>query len=92
MSLAQQTGALSLMTAHLLGISVSANAGQNSGVVISATIDKVTVGLMAPPAGNNWQYWLNQTPYGQQLLALLSAASAGGFYVGGNPVVSNFRR
>jgi hypothetical protein len=92
MNLAQQTNALNLMTAHLLALNIAANSGQPAGVVTGATIDKVSVTLQPPPDPNQWQWWLNQTPYGQQLLALLQVASAGGFcYFAGAPVVGAFR-
>ncbi|OWK47571.1 hypothetical protein FRUB_01270 [Fimbriiglobus ruber] len=41
-----------------------------------ATIDKISVTLEPPPAPNAWQYWLQSSPYGQQLLALLQVVSA----------------
>ncbi len=77
---AQQTLALNQMTAHLLYLSGLAVAGNTPGVVVGATIDKVSVTLEPPPAPNQWQWYLNQSPYGQQLLALLQVASVGGFY------------
>ncbi len=80
MSVAQQTLALNLMTAHLLTLSGLIQSGNTPGVTVGATIDKISVTLEPPPAPNQWQYWLNQTPYGQQLLALLQVASVGGFY------------
>ncbi len=93
MTLGQQTSALNLMTAHLMQLNISAAAGQATGLVQGATIDKVSVQLTPPPEVDQWQWWLNQTPYGQQLLALLQVASAGGFfYSAGAPVVGAFRR
>jgi len=80
MNLPQQTQALNLMTAHLLYLSDQIQSGSTPGVMTGATIDKVTVTLEPPPAPNQWQWWLNQSPYGQQLLALLQVASVGGFY------------
>ena len=77
---AQQTQALNLMTAHLLFLSGQIQAGNIGGVVSGATIDKVNVTLDPPPKPNQWQWFLNQTPYGQQLLALLQVVSVGGFY------------
>jgi hypothetical protein len=77
----QQTLALNLMTAHLVFLSDQVAAGETGGVVTGATIDKVSVTLEPPPSSNNWQYWLNQSPYGKQLLALLQVASVGGMYV-----------
>lgn len=80
MTVAQQTLALNQMTAHLLYLSGLIASGNTPGVMVGATIDKISVTLEPPPAPNQWQYWLNQTPYGQQLLALLQVASVGGFY------------
>ena len=80
MTLAQQTLALNLMTAHLVYLTNLIAAGNSPGVTTAATIDKISVTLEPPPAPNQWQYWLNQSPYGQQLLALLQVASVGGFY------------
>lgn len=84
---------LNLVTAHILflmapqtgsasGGSVSGGAG---GIVTSATVDKVSVSMSPPPFSDSWDYWLSQTPYGLQFLALLSKASVGGFYFGGLP-------
>lgn len=81
LTVAQRTLALNLMTAHLVFLSGVIASGNTPGVVTGATIDKVSVTLEPPPAANQWQYWLNQSPYGQQLLALLQVASVGGFYV-----------
>ena len=68
------------MTAHLLALSVMIASGNTPGVMVAATIDKISITLEPPPAPNAWQYWLQTTPYGQQLLALLQVASVGGFY------------
>lgn len=92
LKLNQQRLALNLMTAHLAALSAMIAAGDTPGVMTAATIDKISVTLEPPPSTNNWKYWLNQTPYGQQLLALLQAASAGGFYFGAYPIVPAFRR
>jgi Protein of unknown function (DUF4054) len=80
MTLAQQTLALNQMTAHLYCLSGLIAAGQTPGIMVGATIDKISVTMEPPPAPNQWQYWLQTTPYGQQLLALLQVASVGGFY------------
>jgi hypothetical protein len=90
--LATQTQSLMLMTAHLCAISLNIAAGQIAGVLVNATVDKVTIGLQPPELPNQWQYWLQSTPYGQQLLALLQVAAAGGTYVGGRPELAAFRR
>lgn len=76
--------ALNLMTAHITQLFVLIGVGQTPGIVTGATVDKVNVTLEAPPIKDGWQYWLAQTPYGQQLWALLTAASVGGWYVGGS--------
>lgn len=92
MTASQQTLALNLMTAHLVCLSLQVQTGNSPGVVTDATIDKISVAIQPPPAPNQWQYWLNQSPYGQQLLALLQVASVGGFYVGsGVPGQAGFR-
>jgi hypothetical protein len=87
--------ALNLMTAHLTFLSnviAKGNYSQVPGLIQSATIDKITVSLTPPPQVNQWQWWLNQTPYGQQLLALLQVNSVGGIYVGGLPEGRGFRK
>jgi hypothetical protein len=91
---AQRQLALYLMTAHLQAMftAIVADNGSAPGVVTEAQIDKIRVSIQPPPDPNEWTYWLNQTPWGQQLLALLSAASVGGFYVAGRPELRAFRR
>lgn len=74
--------ALNLLTAHLIYINNLILAGQTTAIVTGSTIDKITVNLLAPPVKNMFQYWLATSPYGQQLLALLRAKAAGGWYVG----------
>lgn len=88
----QQELALNLMTAHLIYLNNIAATGNNTGVVTGATIDKVSVQMLPPPNSNQWQFWLNQSPYGQRLLALFTVASSGGFYFGGYPTVYGLRR
>lgn len=83
--------ALNLMTAHLAQLFNQAAAGIDSGILTSATIDKITTTIMPPPVANQWQYWLASTPYGAQLLALLQVKSVGGFYVPGGPGRAGFR-
>lgn len=84
--------ALQQMTAHLMALQCIISAGGTysgqGGVTTAATIDKVSVTLAAPPYGTSaWRFWLNTTPYGQALLALLTAQSVGGFAYGGSPVL-----
>jgi len=85
--------AINAMTAHLCRLNELIVSGNQPGVAVGSTVGSVSVSLAQPPFGSDpWRYWLNQTPYGQQLLALLSAASVGGFYVGGNAERNSFRR
>lgn len=89
---AQQRYALNLMTAHLVYLNAQISKGENTGLMQGATIDKISVTLTPPPDLDKFSYWLNQSPYGQQLLAMLDLASTGGFYFGGYPVVGSVRR
>lgn len=91
MALEFRPQALNLMLAHLLALGDMAAAGQ-TGVVIASRVGDVQVQLQPPPERGQWRYWLNQTPYGSQLVALLEMQSAGGFYVGGLPERSAFRK
>ncbi len=84
--------ALQLMLAHLLFIRDQTNSGNTARVITSATEGKVSVSLAEPPSPDNWYYWLNTSPYGTQIIAMLEAESAGGFYVGGMPERKGFRK
>lgn len=84
--------ALNLMTAHLTATSVLIANGQTSVLIQSSTIDKITVTLTPPPVKTPFRWWLMTTPYGIQLSGLLAANSAGGFYIGGRPELSAFRK
>ena len=87
-----QTRALNLLTAHIAELSTQIAAGNAPGIITSAQIDKISVSLQPPPAKDQFQYWLNLTPYGQQLLMLLSVKASGGFYIGGLPETRAFRK
>ena len=82
---------LYLLTAHLAYIGNQIAAGQTPGVTIEASIDKISVGLQQAVLKNQWQYWLQSSPYGQQLLALLQVQSVGGFSVPGGMWRAGFR-
>jgi hypothetical protein len=84
--------ALQLMTAHLLALQAIVNRGQTPSMVNSSTIDKISVSLTVAPVKNQWQWWLNLTAYGQQLLALLQVKAVGGLYIGGLPERAAFRK
>jgi hypothetical protein len=75
--------ALNLMTAHLVFYAGLVAQQQVPALMQSATIDKVSIAVTPPPLPNQWQWFLDMSPYGQQLLALLQANSVGGFYVAG---------
>lgn len=97
MSVAVRTQALYLMTAHILALQVIiANGGSYSGtpgIVTQSKVGDVAVSLAQPPYGTSpWRYWMSLTPYGAMLLALLDAQSVGGFFVGGLPERSAFRK
>lgn len=77
----QQTLALNDMTAHLLQLNTMAATGRQAGIVTAAGVGAVNVSLQPPPEVNQWQWWLNQTPYGQMLLALLEVVTVGGLYI-----------
>ena len=83
--------ALQLMLAHLLYIQDLINSGAPSTIVTSATEGAVSATLAEPPNSDTWTYWFSLSPYGLQFLSMLSAASVGGFYVGGSPERRGFR-
>lgn len=87
-----RTLALNLMTAHITKLSGLINAGKTPKFVQSSSIDKVSVTVVPPPAGDQFDWWANLTGYGSQLLALLKANIAGGFFVGGRREKSAFRK
>lgn len=76
-----------LMTAHLMAINNSLKSGSGSSVgggqIASASVGGVSVSKAIPNNRTELDYWLNLTPYGMQLLALLSMLTGIGFYMGG---------
>lgn len=84
--------ALQLMLAKLLYIQDSIASGRPTQIITSATESNVSVSLAEPPNSDTWSHWLSSTAYGLQLLAMLNAASAGGFYVGGSEERRGFRK
>ncbi len=85
--------ALNLMTAHLCRISELVQQGKTPGVETSASVGSVSVSQTPPPFGTSeWSWWLNTTPYGQELLALLSGVVAGGLYLNGRAERAAFRK
>lgn len=84
--------ALYLMVAHLASLNALILSGNTPTLVQSSTIDKISVTLVPPPAPNQFAWWLQTTPYGMQLYALLQVKSVGGWYVGGLPETAAFRK
>lgn len=77
--------ALMAMLAHLLYINDLASEGETARVISSASEGDVSVSLIDPPSSSFFSYWLNSSPYGAQILAMLKIAFAGGGYAGGMP-------
>lgn len=82
---------LYLLTAHLAKIGSDTAEGEDTGITVAATIDKISVTMQQFQYPNQWQFWLGSTPYGRQLLALLQVKSVGGFYVPGGAGRLGFR-
>lgn len=81
-----------LLVAHFLALSTTTNKGKQGGLISNSSVDKVSVTRVTPPVNDMFDYWLGQTPYGQQLLAQLTAMLVGGFSVGGLPERKAFRK
>lgn len=63
-----------------------------NGIITNASVDKVSVALKTFDTKDSWVFWLNQTPYGIELLALIKRDNPGGLYIGGVPERSAFMR
>ena len=83
---------LYLVTAHLLAVETKAKANSSGGLIASSAVDKISVSLVAPSNTDEFNYFFNQSAYGQELLALLSLLAVGGFYIGGSPETLAFKR
>lgn len=82
--------ALCLMCAHLITLDDMAkdengdlNGTQIAGTPFKATVGSVSIENTKPNSfqSDDWNYWLNMTAYGRELLALLEAHAAGGIYI-----------
>lgn len=81
-----------LLVAHMLFLRESMNGGTvGPGALASATIGSVSVSFQAPSSTDGWSHWLNQSPFGQQFIALTKACFGGAMYIGGLPERSAFR-
>lgn len=76
-----------LLTAHLLFQQNKILEGDaTGGVEQSASIDKISVTNSPAPYTDNFDYWLNQSVYGQELLAYINAKTVTPMYFGGSAV------
>lgn len=77
--------AVYLFTAHLLTLQSSIRDGQlQGGIVVSSSIDKVSVSMAPPQIKGSFEYWLGQTQYGIELLALLETEVSTPYLHGGS--------
>lgn len=84
-----------LITAHILYLMGTATTpGQtNVGVVTSASIGSVSVGLTVNTASKgSFTTWLGKSPWGEMLLAMLGRLAVGPIYIGGSPERRAFRK
>lgn len=79
-----------LMVAHLLSIDIAVASGQPGRLISSAAEGPVNVSFAEPPNKSNFTFWLQTTPYGVQLSALLSINAIGDYY-GGSLTLQSFR-
>lgn len=84
---------LYLMTAHLITLNNqivgnSSSSGYDAGGAGIATSVSSSGGLsinyVAPPSDSELTWWLNQTPFGQQLAVIITTRLKGGFLIGGS--------
>ena len=84
---------LNYMTAHLMFLNDHILAGKPiQGIVEQAVIDKIHITLKTAPATSQWRWWLNLSPHGAMLVSMLEMQSVGGFFIGGSPEQSAFRK
>lgn len=97
LDLKARTLALELMACHIAFLLTSAqesatsgeSGAQISGTVVSARIADVSVSTTVPDDNGRLSWYLNQTPYGQQLNALLAIHVSPIYYGGSNQRVFN---
>ena len=79
--------AICLMAAHLLTLRDRMAQGGNAGAVgavASSSVGNVSISMVQPPNQNQYEYWMNLTGYGAELLRLLAIFGNGGIYWGGS--------
>ncbi|MBP3514292.1 MAG: DUF4054 domain-containing protein [Elusimicrobiaceae bacterium] len=77
--------AVYLMAGHLQVLTDRINGGNmGTGLQTGASVDKVSITLTPPPSKDQYDYWLNLTPFGADLLFLLNSFAPLGFYFGGS--------
>ena len=77
--------AVYLMAGHLQVLADRMSSGNTgTGLQTGASVGQVSVTLTPPPVKDQFDYWLSLTPFGAQLLFLLSSVTPMGFYVGGS--------
>lgn len=84
--------AINYMLAHLLYITALILDGTTPGTVINSTVDRTSVALQAPKERSSFMFWMNQSPYGVALLALLRVNAVGGYLVGSSNPRANIRQ
>lgn len=92
MSVDCRTRVINLVAAHLITLAAQATSGAQSGFLESSNIDNITISVKSFESKSDFQWFLNQTPYGIQAFALLSSQSVGGAYSGGFNELGSFRR
>ena len=85
--------AIQYMAAHLIFLETTDDNGNfvgwsdsaTAGAVTSSHIGDVSVSFQPPIATEEWELWLESTPYGKMLLALLQFHKPAFFYKVGRP-------
>lgn len=81
--------AIQYMACHLMSLSAMAGDGTLTGndgnIVTSSHIGSVSVSIQPPVARNAYEQWIQSTPYGKALWALLQANHPTGFFWVGTP-------
>lgn len=74
-----------LMAAHLQVLRDKLNKGEmTTGLPTSASVGQASITLTPPKSKDQFDYWLNLTHFGQELLFELNSLTGVGFYFGGS--------